>query len=425
MCSLEKELRIMIFDSVKLYYFVRSDFFHHNHIHNRKVEILRNSGINAEMVAIVSRQEFIKYKSEYINAKQNYGVNVLKGFIGGSGHRYFSLFVKTYFLLQSLLHKKIIIQCLLVNCKPIIQLRDLSYIRSKLSLITEYEGDLPAECAYWGSVGLPGGPLESPLPQSVDKYNELLSDQLLELSSSDGIICVSNEHLKLIKSRTALNVKALIYPTFPNVKFASFNAESRSKIRKNIGYEKNIIFTHLGGVVNPWHRFSDICKLIKQLHSKCSSIRLLGLIRQSELDSAEKMVSKHEIGDIVKLIYVPPNQVGDYLSAADVGIFVRHNHTMTRIVSSAKLGEYLSNGLPVLSTGAHSVYNEFIEKNNLSIKISEELSINDKILLEIQSASQLETSVSLREDAGNIFNREFNIPEYENDYKMFCKQFLN
>jgi hypothetical protein len=67
--------------------------------------------------------------------------------------------------------------------------------------------------------------------------------------------------------------------------------------------------------------------------------------------------------------------MGSWLSAADLALFLRHNHVMNRIVTSAKLGEYLAAGLPLVTTWACPYFRPFAEAHSAALSVSDSLEL--------------------------------------------------
>jgi len=372
----------MIKDS-KVFYWVRSDFFHHNHQHRRKIEALRASGIDAELIAFVSNDDWDQFRGEYKHAKALYDTKVIR--VPGRGLPQIAVRwrIRLFFVLQLLFYRKILLHSLLSDPSSLYRLRRMRLFNKRVKIVTEYEGDLPAELLYRASVQEEGGPFEEPPAEMIEEYQWVLGLQKREIENSDGLIVVSDEHRDLLSTRWGKCQKALAFPTIFD-KSCSFSQERREAIRKNLKLGEATVLVHLGGAINSWHRFPDVCSLVREISDKMEDIRFLGLIRKTDLEAARAGVREAGIEKISDLLYVDSNKVPDYLSAADVALFVRHNHTMTRIVNSGKLGEYIASGLPMLSTGAHAGYHEFLECNELQLKLHEDLRISSKFLESFQ-----------------------------------------
>jgi hypothetical protein len=408
----------------KLLYFVRHDFFHHNHIHRRKLSELNNERYDIEIISLVTNSQWEKYKDEYKQSKIKYGTRVIRLPDGKYSEARSKIIIRLLILFNLLRYKSILLQSHLSDLSSIYPLRKYSFWRNRVKILTQYEGDLPAESVYWQTVNLPDGPLEDPDETNKPSYLSLLKFQRDEIENSDGILVESKEHLDLLETRHNKKLNSLIFPTLFDSKKNRFLKEDRYIIRKKLKFQDEIVLVHLGGALNPWHRFANICNLVIELHEINNKIRFLGIIRKSELSHAINLVSEYKIENISTLITLPPDEVPAYLSAADVGIFIRHHHTMTRIVTSAKLGEYIACGLPIISTGAHALYNEFIQNNKISAYINDNLSTTDNFIKDLSNISELGKNNEFRSSISKKFKKYFDEKKYKINYARFCDSLL-
>ena len=113
-----------------------------------------------------------------------------------------------------------------------------------------------------------------------------------------------------------------------------------------------------------------------------------------------------DIKDSILSFSVPFTEVPKYLNAADVAFLIRDNHEMNAVASPTKLAEYLSCGLPVISS---EVAKYWVNEHGLKYIIdSEEIGSNEDIDRVVKSISKNEISayaknnLSLEIDRANI-----------------------
>ncbi len=357
----------------KVFYCLRSDFFHHNHIHRRKIEALRLAGIPASLISFVTDAEREKYRAEYENTREKYDTRLIRIPAPAYYSRKARFIMRQFFATQFLLYRRVLVHFLLSDPQPLYRLRRFPFFRGRLKMIVEYEGDLPAEWLYWETVDRESGPFEEPPDDLARHYRWMLERQSREIDNADALVVASKEHLSLLCQRMGRELCGVVFPPLFDPVACRFFENERSRIRGQLGFGESIALVHLGGVFCEWHRFPEICRLVSELLRSGSDVRLLGLILKTELEEARAHVERAGISGRTILVHVPAEEVSQYLSAADVGLFLRHHHTMTRIVSSAKLGEYLACGLPVVSTGAHAVFNRYMEESGMMISIPDSL----------------------------------------------------
>lgn len=391
-----------MFLPAKVYYCVRADFFHHNHLHTLKVDALRNAGVDVQMIAFVSREDVAAHGSHYSRAVADYQtmVKVLPGRIGYD--RRSNWLIRIFFLLRLLLRKNIIVHAHLFDFSPLYIFRKNPLLGRRLSVIVEYEGDIPSETLYRETVDSNDGPQECPPPELQETYKQQIKHQALEISNADTVMVVSDAHLELLEIRHSKKIDHIIFPTTFDNSYR-FSESERERIRREHQIkDSDLVLVHLGGAVNSWHRFRETCKFIKNLAGCISGLKFFALVRAEDHQYARSVVSTYEITNITKLFFVEPKCVSAYLSACDIGLIMRHNHAMTRIVSTSKLGQYIACGLSVITTGAHAVYNEFIEKNKLSIRINSNLSLTEDFTQVICSHRSLTHNIKVRQSRSDL-----------------------
>jgi glycosyltransferase involved in cell wall biosynthesis len=411
-----------MFKTCKAFYSVRPDFFHHNHIHQRKVQALRLAGIPADMISFVRRSMWEAYKNEYSNAYRRYNTRVI---VVPDNSRIADLKIATFFASQLLLYRRILVHFLLSDYRPVLRMRHLQFFHRHLKVIIEYEGDIPSEALYWHTVDSDGGPLEVPPANLLDEYTRLLQFQRHQISQSDAIVVVSKEHKALLSERLGWEPFGVVVPPLFDPNVFRFLPDQRVRIRSEIKAGNSIVFVYLGGVVNKWHRFYDVCQFVATLIRTGFDVRFLALIRKTEVDNALRQVRLAFIEDRSTVLHVDNDQVPYYLSAADIGLMLRHNHTMTRIVSSAKLGEYLACGLPVISTGAHAVFNSFMESAGMMLQIPQSLEIPPDFGRALLEMRELGRDPEWRMRLSATFRQEFCLGQYPlTDYVRVVKVLL-
>lgn len=368
-----------MFLPAKVYYCVRPDFFHHNHWHRTKLDALKEAGIDARMIAFVTRDDVAAYKSYYEKADQDYhtSIKVLPDRIGYS--KCSNWFIRFFFFLRLLTRKQVIVHSHLFDFSPLYLFRKIPFIKNRLKVFVEYEGDIPSETLYRETVDSKVGPQEIPPQELKEIYDAQIKQQAREISNADVVMVVSTAHLELLEARHKQPIRHIIFPTTFDASYR-FCKSDRKRIRSkhHVG-ESDLILIHLGGAVNSWHRFRETCKLVSELATSIAGLKFFAIVRSEDHPYANSVIAANRIDHLTELCFVDPSDVSAYLSACDIGLILRHNHPMTRIVSTGKLGQYLACGLSVLTTGAHAVYNDFMEVNKLNIDIKENLKVTESL----------------------------------------------
>jgi len=352
-------------------------FFAHLHFYQRKLAALREYGFSSRIVAFIPTEMFNKNKSKYSKALGDGDVELV--LVNGQ----FSKIVKMVKYYNAILKKKekVVVHILRETAIPIIFLRMFGKSRNRLKFIQEFEGDNRSELVYSKEFTECPRPPEYPERLiNVVKFNILAIIDNIQAKFSDGLILMSPEHAKLWDCRIGTSKKKLIMPTLPEKTKIFFDLKMRVEVRENLGFSHNVVFIYAGNVVSPWQRLGAMCKLFKEIVDNNSSIRLIMLLRPDDFEIAEKEIKENGIERFTVIKNANYQDVYKYLSASDVGLFLRHDHTMNRIVTSGKLGEYLASGMKVLTTGANSEsLNYFIEENDQGCFIDDQLILTDKV----------------------------------------------
>ena len=181
-----------------------------------------------------------------------------------------------------------------------------------------------------------------------------------------------------------------------------YDNNKRITIRKELGINKNeilIVFV-TGGYAN-WQNES-VLKLIEG-----SGIRILNV--SPNLYSSDSVIN----------LFVPYDQVGQYLCAADVAIIWRELSIVNSVALPVKFAEYVTCGLPVISNQNIDFVYEFVTKYK-SGRIIEDLS--DLTIENLQSILKNYNRKVISELAYNIFNAEKISEKYFNIYSKMMSE---
>jgi glycosyltransferase involved in cell wall biosynthesis len=165
--------------------------------------------------------------------------------------------------------------------------------------------------------------------------------------------------------------RAVAMPALFDAARMRFDATARQRLRASLGVEDRVVLVYAGNVQCSWQKFSAVCRLTASLARAGLPVFLLALVRKLDHDIAQGFRERHGVESISRLCWSPAEQLHEYLSASDVGLFLRDDHLMNRIVTSAKLGEYLACGLPVATTGVGALYHEFIREEGVGMFLTE------------------------------------------------------
>jgi len=137
---------------------------------------------------------------------------------------------------------------------------------------------------------------------------------------------------------------------------------------------EDIAFIYSGSVAG-WQSFNLLYGFIKTLLLDNKNIKLIFLAAKD--NNIHKL--EQEFKGRVFCFHVKPNEVPEYLLAADYGLLIRENTVTNQVASPVKFAEYLYCGLPVIISEKIGDYSDFVEKNGCGYIIKDNVQYIIKI----------------------------------------------
>lgn len=348
-------------------------FFAHSHLHQMCVSALRKSGFQAWCLAFVPRSLYLEHESRYQKAVKSGLIRV----VCVRDESAINSAVSRFFLGRLLSGQHSLVHVLRCDPNPIIRLRRIPLVANRLKLVIQHEGDQPSELVYQNAYKEFPRPPEIPPSELLAAYDSLCKEQTSTAGSADGLVLMSKEHVSVWMERLGHQLNTCVLAPLLDSGL-KFDLDSRTSLRKIMGIEGKAVFVYIGNTICKWQRFEAMCDFIRRLHVKLPSAWFLAIVRRDDLVAARETAQRHGILSHATILTVEASDIPGYLSAADVALFLRHRHTMNFVVTSAKLGEYLACGLPVVTTGANAdTLNEFIIGQDAGFFVPDSLEIND------------------------------------------------
>lgn len=352
-----------------VYYLTRPDFLKHHHIHKRKVETLRRAGLKASLISFVPDDLYRGRQEDYERVAREGSRRIIRV----AQPRDVNERVRRFFALRLLVLRRVLVQVLLCDPAPLFKLKRLPLLGRRLKVVIEHEGDVASECLYRWAYGKYEPPPDLPPAEFRAEYEHTVTRHKSELMEADGAILVTQEHLALWQERLGRPLRALLLPAPFEPSQFSFNANQRDRIRSELGVESKWVLVYSGSVSLSWQRFECVCQLVQRLRAAGQPAVLLALVHADGHSTAQQLIAQHGLQSSAVLRAVPPREMGAWLSAADVGLFLRHNHIMNRVVTSAKLGEYLAAGLPLITTWGCPYFRPFADTHSAALALPDSL----------------------------------------------------
>lgn len=365
---------------MRFFHYTHPYFFAHHHIHRRRIECVRNAGIEADGLTVVPHELWNEHQSRYSDPEIRSHVHSLR--CGDS--RNANSVLRRFLARQLLIHRRVIVHVLRQDPGPVLSLKSIPFFGRRLGVILEHEGDTPSEFLYESTVHtqLQQDPEDAP-DDTQARIRQMIAGQTSEITRADGLVLMSDEHIALWKERmgNVLPPAVSLPPLGPQ---PAFSQEARTRLRTALGWEDRFVVVYTGNVVCSWQRFEETCSFIAQLAQTISNLQFLAVVRLDDVNLAEQIIERTGIATLAHVTSVAYREVANLLSAADAGLFLRHHHLMNKVVASAKLCEYLASGLPVISTGANSEFaNRFLRDRGHALFLRDTLPVDADISAQI------------------------------------------
>ena len=408
------------YNKLDVYHLIQPNFFGHYHFYTRRVIALRESGLNAFLLSFVDKSSYEANIAKYHEAEESGLVKLIV--ISNKKTAHYALI--TFAIKELVKGRSLVFHTLKFNANILLLIKDLPVIYNRIKVIYEFEGDRSSEYSYvLVDFNCATGFKKIFKVKDKLKANLMITLDTIKVKRSNRLILMSQEHRELWDSRTNGKNTSFLFPSLPEKERIYFCPTARKEVRSELKLENKIVLIYTGNILCKWQRLEDMCNFVFSLSKYLNNIAFLLLVPQSNLEIAKSFVEKCNIEHITILQSVISDDIYKYLSAADLALFLRHNHTMSNIVTSGKLGEFLASGLPVISTGANaSVINRFMENSDLLIDIPDSLIFDENFILILIEKIKKSKMVLDRQSLSNSFYSNFNMDVLIKDkYPNFVK----
>jgi glycosyltransferase involved in cell wall biosynthesis len=210
--------------------------------------------------------------------------------------------------------------------------------------LLDVRGYWPAEWLY-----TQGYETEYEIPTNLKDIHESLRVDLIDaIRNADGVVTVSKNLATLITE--SYNAVKFIHVVPCCVSKLTYE-DKRSIIRSKLGVtDDEILLVYSGGYAKYQHLEDLVIPFFKLLCEMNNKIKVLILSHQVE---TIKLIMQHISSSDNRIIYMsaPQAEVGDYLSACDLGFLLRKQTLVNKVAQPVKVGEYLAAGVPVVVEG--------------------------------------------------------------------------
>jgi len=198
----------------------------------------------------------------------------------------------------------------------------------------------------------------------------LLQRERTAIRDAGRICCVSQNMKQWIQRQTGRQSVEVI-PCCVNAEVFAFRPEARLSLRQKWGIlDDELLFCYSGGLA-PWQRIQDVIALFAQISHRIPKSGFLFLTRQQECLKAMLAASGLSPEKCI-VTGCDHHKVAAHLSAADIGVVMRHDILVNNVASPVKVGEYMACGLPVMLTAGIGDYSQAVSREGLGLLLEED-----------------------------------------------------
>ncbi len=231
------------------------------------------------------------------------------------------------------------------------------------------------------------------------------------LSKSDSIVTLTNDAKQILIQKRIKNLLSNNIFTIPT-------CVALSKDIKLSNSNNKIKFTHLGAIGSRYN-FELYLKIMKKI-SNIKDIHL-SIINKNEHSKIKKLLLYFNFpNEIYEVRYVEPYDVSYELKNSNFGVFFPINGYYLKGYFPTKLGEFISNGVPVITCRINNHVDSIIENNNIGIIIDNIDNINYELLL--KKISKMLNDRDIKERCIKVAKEHFDINMATEMYSKIYKQ---
>ena len=232
----------------------------------------------------------------------------------------------------------------------------------KLEIIYESDGLMSDERVDFGSWTKTG--LIYKLFQRIEK----------KLVQDSKIVITRTQKAKEILLKRSPSVDAEKIIVIHNGKSSDlFNISAltqRIKIRQRYGIENDDLLLIYVGTVGKQYRPDVMIEIFRQLSEKNVHTKFL-ILTPNQKEMKMILESKFTIAENIFIDKADPNEISDYIAAADIGLALRTPAFSQQAVCPLKVIEYLMCGIPVITNSGIGDMDELFENNKVGYIIDD------------------------------------------------------
>ncbi|ULA63029.1 MAG: hypothetical protein LZF86_100027 [Nitrospira sp.] len=253
--------------------------------------------------------------------------------------------------------------------------------------------------------------LENQLEKGSSLQSKVISYlELHESRQADRLATVSNNLGAYLNQQTGRR-DVVVIPSCVDENRFHFDASARNEIRSTLGLNETSILLCYSGGTSAWQRLGDIVSLLKRIclaDTRCKAL----FLTTGQGEVSRRLKDEQFPADQTIVLGAAHNEVHRYLSAADVGLIMRHDTMVNNVASPVKVGEYLVCGLPVILSRGIGDYSTMLPAAGVGMLLDESADMCDQILQFIRR----DNFSALRDKAIHFANSKLTMSSNLNQY---------
>ncbi len=226
---------------------------------------------------------------------------------------------------------------------------------------------------------------------------------------SQAVVSLTKDAEKIIKTNYLNNnsiTKVYVIPTCTKL---------NNIIKKNSNFK--LTFTHLGSIGTRYN-FDLYLKIMIEINKRKKIS--LSIINKNEHKKINKYIKNYNNFNIdYNLKYIEPDKILSEILNSNFGVFFPVKGFYLNAYFPTKLGEFLSSGIPVITSNINDHVNNIIIKNNVGIVISQLDNIDYDNLY--NNIVDFENDLDLNDRCRKVAEKYFNIKNGANIYSQIYK----
>ena len=187
------------------------------------------------------------------------------------------------------------------------------------------------------------------------------------LRDADAVFAVSHPLAEWLEKVGVSPERVLRVPCC--VSDVAYSVDERARQRAALGLTDRLVLAYLGGVAPYQHLEDGLVPFARAALALAEDVHLLCLT--NDPSRVRDILSKGGIADSdrVTVLRLPQGEVSKVLTAADAGFLLREPSEVNRVAMPVKVAEYLSSGVPLVTSRVAGWVDELVEGYDAGIVV--------------------------------------------------------